>query len=63
MTPTSEWERLRRERVSPDCRDGKHRACVGDAWDVEADTPADCECDCHHITGSPSGGPEPLEGT
>lgn len=32
---------------SADCRDGKHRACIGDAWDVENDIPADCTCACH----------------
>lgn len=40
-------ERKRLARVSPDCRDGKHLPCIGDAWDAEADVPVDCECDCH----------------
>lgn len=34
-------------RISPDCRDGKHPPYLDDAWDDEADTPADCECGCH----------------
>ncbi|MFD6029817.1 hypothetical protein ACFWE5_03830 [Cellulosimicrobium funkei] len=33
--------------VNPDCRDGKHRACAGDAWDFDADQPDDCSCTCH----------------
>lgn len=45
--PEPGWETKRRDRIGADCRDGKHPACIGDAWDIEADTPADCECDCH----------------
>ena len=33
--------------LSPDCRDGKHRACTEDAWDVSGDGPAPCGCECH----------------
>lgn len=33
--------------VNPDCRDDKHRACGGDAWDFDTDQPADCSCGCH----------------
>lgn len=33
--------------VSPDCRDGKHRACTGDSWDVDADHACACSCSCH----------------
>jgi hypothetical protein len=33
--------------VGPDCRDGKHRACRGDAWDTRTDQPAVCGCGCH----------------
>ncbi|SDG21439.1 protein of unknown function, partial [Cellulosimicrobium cellulans] len=33
--------------LNPDCRDGKHRACPGDAWDLDTDQPADCSCTCH----------------
>jgi hypothetical protein len=28
----------------PDCAQGKHGACVGDAWDDEFDRPALCQC-------------------
>lgn len=34
--------------VSPDCAQGKHVACSGDAWDDEADGPAACSCNCPH---------------
>lgn len=30
--------------ICPDCRDGKHGACIGQAWDDETDSPADCQC-------------------
>jgi hypothetical protein len=30
--------------VCPDCRDGKHKACVGSAWDNDEDQPAVCSC-------------------
>jgi hypothetical protein len=30
--------------ICPDCRDGKHAICTGDAWDVELDLLTDCEC-------------------
>ncbi|GAA2577652.1 hypothetical protein GCM10009862_16200 [Microbacterium binotii] len=33
--------------IDPDCRDGKHRACLGNAWDDENDKPTDCGCPCH----------------
>lgn len=33
--------------ASPDCRDGKHGACDGGSWDLDADMPADCACTCH----------------
>lgn len=36
--------------INPDCRDGKHRACYGDGWDLENDVPAICACDCHQET-------------
>lgn len=32
------------EPICPECRDGKHRNCDGDAWDVQADELANCEC-------------------
>ena len=34
-------------RPSPDCRDGKHRACTGEGWDADADTVVGCSCECH----------------
>lgn len=33
--------------TNPDCRDGKHHACAGDAWDEETDQPTRCACVCH----------------
>lgn len=33
--------------MNPDCRDGKHHACRGDAWDNDTDTPTTCKCPCH----------------
>lgn len=33
--------------TNPDCRDGKHRACAGDAWDYETDQRVWCRCKCH----------------
>ena len=33
--------------LSPDCRDGKCRACVGDAWCHDEDARVVCECECH----------------
>lgn len=32
---------------NPECRDGKHSNCQGDAWDETNDAPALCECPCH----------------
>lgn len=40
------------EPASPDCQQGKHTACSGDAWDHEGDRPATCACACHHVTRS-----------
>ena len=36
--------------MNPDCRDGKHASCSGEGWDLEADEPAPCPCDCHQPT-------------
>lgn len=33
--------------VSPDCRDGNHQKCYGDAWNDAADEPCRCGCACH----------------
>lgn len=30
--------------ICPDCRDNKHNACVGSAWDYDLDLPAICRC-------------------
>lgn len=38
--------------LSPDCRDGKHRACRGDAWSKELDAPTACACYCHERTSA-----------
>jgi hypothetical protein len=35
------------DTLNPDCRDGKHPACNGDAWDFALDGPCSCTCDCH----------------
>ena len=39
---------------NPDCAQGKHRACAGDAWDFELDEPATCACGCHTSEEAPS---------
>lgn len=39
---------------NPDCRDGKHAACRGGAWDFEVDEPVACSCDCHRDTHASS---------
>lgn len=36
--------------IAPDCRDGKHQACIGDAWSTVDDAPAPCDCACHWET-------------
>lgn len=33
--------------LNPDCRDGKHPACRGDAWDDDTDAETTCACSCH----------------
>lgn len=33
--------------IGPDCREGKHRACDGGAWDDFRDIPTACQCGCH----------------
>jgi hypothetical protein len=32
--------------LAPDCRDGKHQACCGIAWDDATDRPVNCHCEC-----------------
>lgn len=36
-----------RVHISPDCRDEKHRACIGRAWSVVLDDEVLCDCTCH----------------
>ena len=43
--------------MNPDCLNGKHRACAGDGWDDETDSPTACPCPCH--TTTPAGRPAP----
>lgn len=38
MTPTP---------LSPDCRDGNHHKCDGQAWDDTEDALVSCGCACH----------------
>ena len=33
--------------ISPDCRDGKCAACLGDAWDDVKDQGTECQHACH----------------
>lgn len=35
------------DHLSPDCRDGKHGACRGDAWCLLVDGEHPCDCSCH----------------
>ena len=42
--------------LNPDCWDGKHAACGGDAWDDDDDVGTPCQCPCH-------GDHEPGDGT
>lgn len=35
------------ERLSPDCRAGKHPLHQDEAWDDAADVEVPCECSCH----------------
>ena len=38
------------DHLNPDCRDGKHAACNGDAWCDVDDERAGCDCPCHAQT-------------
>lgn len=42
-----------RSLTGPDCRDGKHPACDGRAWDNDVDALANCGCTCHTIEHAP----------
>lgn len=35
------------DMLSPDCRDGKCGACIGDAWNDTTDEPTECQHACH----------------
>lgn len=35
--------------LNPDCRDGKHAACAGDAWSEWRDRRVPCGCSCHGV--------------
>ena len=41
------YDLLRPMPYSPDCAQGKHRACAGTAWDFDADELVACTCGCH----------------
>jgi hypothetical protein len=36
-----------RPPINPDCDNGKHSACGGDAWNFETDASDECHCYCH----------------
>lgn len=39
--------------LSPDCAaGGKHRACIGTAWDLDKDELTNCTCECHAKDGA-----------
>ena len=40
------------DHLNPDCRDGKHAACRGDAWCDIDDESASCDCSCHTETSA-----------
>lgn len=53
LTPLTVVYRAPRPDITcPDCRDGKHGACIGSGWDDEKDAPADCECACRDVPGA-----------
>jgi hypothetical protein len=41
--------------LNPDCWNGKHQACAGDAWNGMTDEPSPCQCTCHRTTDVPVG--------
>lgn len=46
--------------MNPDCRDAKHTACSGTAWDDTRDELTTCSCDCHTTpTGRRPAAPTP----
>jgi len=45
-------------RSCPDCEQGKHANCTGEAWDNDADAPTACPCSInragpHHLGAKP----------
>jgi len=45
-------------RSCPDCEQGKHANCTGEAWDNDADAPTACPCSLnragpHHLGAKP----------
>ena len=45
-------------RPCPDCEQGKHANCTGEAWDNDADAPTTCPCSLnragpHHLKATP----------
>jgi hypothetical protein len=45
-------------RDCPDCEQGKHQNCTGEAWDTEKDEPCVCPCSLnragpHHLRTKP----------
>lgn len=45
---------MARAWLNPDCAQGKHHACAGDAWDEDEDEAARCACPCHHQATGPT---------
>lgn len=42
------FQQWRADRTNPDCVQGKHSSCAGDAWDNTLDERIDCMCGCGH---------------
>lgn len=38
--------------MNPDCSQGKHVACSGQAWDWDTDDLVPCPCTCHRAGGA-----------
>jgi hypothetical protein len=51
-------KRLMKIRACPDCEQGKHANCTGEAWDNNTDAPTVCPCSLnragpHHLKAKP----------
>jgi RecJ-like exonuclease len=51
-------KRLNGIRACPDCEQGKHANCTGEAWDNDTDAPTACPCSLnragpHHLGAKP----------